>query len=156
VLTFEVVDSAEHLLIPTVRELFEEYWAELEADVCFQGFAGELAGLPGKYAPPRGVLVVVLDGDSAVACGALREMDQTTCELKRIFVRPSHRGIGLGRRITLDLMDRARHTGYKTVRLDTMRKLGVAQSLYKSLGFKEIEAYYDEPSVEIVFFEMPL
>jgi len=156
VLTFEAIDGPGHPLTPVARELFEEYAAELGVDLCFQGFSTELAELPGKYAPPGGVLYVILDGEAPVACGALRPLDERTCELKRIYVRPSHRGSGLGRRITLDLMNRGREIGYVVVRLDTMRRLGAAVKLYESLGFVEIEAYNFNPEPDIAYFERPL
>jgi len=155
-LRFEPVDTPDHALLPVVRQLFEEYWTELNVDVCFQGFSEELNTLPGKYAPPRGVLFVVFKEDHAVACGALRELDEQTCELKRIFIRPAHRGTGLGRKITVDLMQHGRENGYKLVRLDTLRCLTPARTLYKSLGFQEIPPYNDAGNNDVVYYERNL
>ena len=138
------------------RALFEEYAAELGVDLCFQGFPTELAELPGKYAPPRGVLFIVLDDGAPIACGALRNLGELACELKRIYVRPSHRGTGLGRRITVDLMQRAKDIGYSIVRLDTLGKLTAAQSLYRSLGFREVDPFNLDPGLGIVYFERPI
>jgi GNAT superfamily N-acetyltransferase len=150
------LENSCHPLIPVVRELFREYMAELAVDLCFQGFEAELAELPGKYCPPSGVLVVVLDGDQPVACGALRPLESNVCELKRIYVRPSHRGSGLGRSITLDLMKRAKQIGYTVVRLDTLRRLTPALGLYTSLGFAEIHPYNFNPEPDVAYFERPL
>ena len=152
----EVVDSVDHPLIPIVRELFREYSHELAIDLCFQGFEEELAQLPGIYAPPAGVLTVVFDDDRPVACGALRPHGDDACELKRIYVRPTHRGLGLGRSITLDLMDRAIQLGYAVVRLDTLRRLGPALKLYESLGFQEITPYNFNPEPDVAYFERKL
>lgn len=155
-LKFQLVDRPDHAFIPVIRELFEEYWAELAVDTCFQGFSEELKTLPGKYSPPRGVLFAVFDGEFPVACGALRELDRDTCELKRIYVRPVHRGFGLGRRITIELLDQARQMGYRVARLDTLRILSAARSLYESLGFYEIEPYNDAGGNDVVYFERTL
>lgn len=136
--------------------MFEEYAEELGIDLCFQGFTEELASLPGKYGPPRGGLVVVFDEEAPIACGALRELDADTVELKRIYVRPSHRGTGLGRTITLDLMAKSRDLGYTIVRLDTLRRLSPAVHLYESLQFVEIQPYNFNPEPDIVYLERPL
>ena len=152
-LTTVVVDSAEHPLIPAVRELFREYSTELNIDLCFQGFEEELSQLPGKYAPPIGVLVIVLDGEMPIACGAVRPLEQDVCELKRIYVRPSHRGIGLGRKVTLDLIQRSEDMGYTTVKLDTLKRLTPALNLYGSLGFQEITPYNFNPEQDVAYFE---
>ena len=155
-LIYEWLDSSQHPLIPIARELFQEYSRELGIDLCFQGFAEELATLPGKYAPPRGGLLVVLEDDEPIACGALRELESELVELKRIYVRPDYRGHGLGLAITLGLMDKARATGYRRVRLDTLRRLEPAVKLYASLGFVEIEPYNFNPEPDIVYLERPL
>ena len=155
-LSFEIVDSVDSPLVPAARELFEEYAAELGIDLCFQGFSEELSSLPSKYGPPKGALIVVVCDEEPIACGALRELDKETGELKRIYVRPSHRGTGLGRQITVDLLDRARSLGFSKVRLDTLRTLTVAQSLYQSLGFEEIQPYNFNPEPDIIYMERPL
>ena len=155
-LNFEIVKSSDHPLVPTARELFQEYAEELGVDLCFQGFSDELADLPGKYGPPRGLLFVVLDDKTPIACGALRELDDKTCELKRIYVRPTHRAAGLGRRITVDLMERAREFGYTVVRLDTLRRLTPALRLYESLSFQETAPYNFNPEPDIVYYERAL
>ena len=155
-LKYQWIESADHDLIPNVRELFEEYSRELGIDLCFQGFTEELASLPGKYAPPKGGLVVILEDEYPIACGALRELEPDLVELKRIYVRPEHRAKGLGLAITLALMDRARTINYRRVRLDTLRRLTPAVKLYSSLGFVEIEPYNFNPEPDIVYMEREL
>ncbi len=139
--------------MPVVKDLFTEYEAELAIDLCFQDFQSELQNLPGKYSLPEGVLLLVTDETGAIACGALRKMDETACELKRIYVRPSHRGLGLGRQITIRLIDAAEERGYKIVRLDTLRRLIPANGLYASLGFTEIEPFNVNPEADVAYFE---
>lgn len=155
-LKIEVVTTSDHPLVAAARALFQEYSDELGVDLCFQGFAEELASIPGKYAPPRGVLLVVSEEEIPIACGALRELDSQTCELKRIFIRPTHRRRGLGRQITVDLMERARSIGYTGVRLDTLLRLKPAVGLYLSLGFQETAAYNFNPEADIAYFERKL
>ncbi len=134
--------------------MFVEYAKrELGVDLCFQGFETELAELPAKYGPPRGVLLVVLDDGAPIACGALHPLEESICELKRIYIRPTHRGRGLGRTITLDLMDRSRALGYTIVRLDTLARLKPANQLYRSLGFTETEPYNFNPEDDIVYLK---
>ncbi len=142
--------------IETVRELFAEYQQELGIDLCFQGFPEELAGLPGKYSPPSGCLILVSDGESAVACGALRDIGDGICELKRIYVRPAARRRGLARTISERLIAYGREAGYRAARLDTLRRLAGAIELYEQLGFRFIEPYNYNPEDDIVYMELAL
>lgn len=142
--------------LTVVRELFEEYQTELAVDLCFQGWTEELNGLPGKYAPPSGCLLLIYDGHEPVGCGALRDLGDGVCEMKRLYLRPSQRGSGLGREVSEKLMQRARELGYARIRLDTLRRLVPAIKLYQALGFEEIEPYNYNPEDDIVYFEREL
>ena len=155
-------DRADQM--PHVRRLFTEYAEWIGIDLCFQGFDRELAELPGRYAPPRGRTLLALHGepetelsDEALAgCVALRPLDEHICEMKRLFVRPAFRGQGLGRRLALAVLDEARSIGYRTMRLDTLNTMTEAIALYKSIGFVEIESYYDNPIPCAVYMELVL
>jgi putative acetyltransferase len=138
------------------RCLFEEYAAWLKVDLCFQGFAAELADLPGLYAPPCGRLLLALTGDEAVGCVALRPLDGSDCELKRLFVRPTFRGQGIGRMLAERLIEEARAIGYRTVKLDTLPIIRAATQLYESLGFVPCKAYYDTPLADTLFMKLQL
>lgn len=131
--------------IPDVRRMMEEYVAWIGLDLAFQEIDGELAGLPGDYAPPRGALFVVPDGSGLAGMIALRPFDGRICEMKRLFVRPSARGRGLAQQLIAHALDAARRLGYAEIRLDTLPMMGDAQSLYVSLGFHDIAPYYDTP-----------
>jgi ribosomal protein S18 acetylase RimI-like enzyme len=147
--------------VGTVRHLFGEYQAWLGVDLCFQGFAAELAALPGAYAPPRGRLLLAerraeeeaaKGGPAAndvanriAGCVALRPLDDDRCEMKRLFVRPEHHGLGLGRRLVTTLVAEARAIGYREMVLDTLPQMKEAQRLYESLGFRDIEPYCPNP-----------
>lgn len=152
----ESVWIGENDSLDVVRAMFEEYQRELDIDLCFQGFPEELADPLAKYGPPRGAILLVRDGEDTVACGALWGQEPGVAELKRIYVRPAYRGRGLGEYVTIALIERARQLGYRLVRLDTLRRLGPANELYKKLGFRETEAYNFNPEPDIAYFEIDL
>jgi GNAT superfamily N-acetyltransferase len=138
------------------RALFGEYQRGLGVDLCFQGFAAELAGLPGDYAPPRGRLLLARDGAQAVGCVALRPLEHRDCEMKRLYVRPSHRGTGLGRALAERIVAEARAMGYECMKLDTLARLESAVALYQSMGFVETPRYNDNPVEGVRFLALDL
>jgi putative acetyltransferase len=131
--------------ISQVRELFLEYQSTLGVDLCFQGFTEELASLPGNYGRPAGRLLLASNGSSALGVVALRPVLSTDCEMKRLYVRSSCRGAGLGRLLTQALINEARLAGYSRLLLDTLPTMTEAQVLYRSMGFVEIAAYCHNP-----------
>lgn len=144
-----VTDLAD---LDEVRTLFGEYAASLPFALDFQDFDRELAELPGAYAPPRGALLLA----RGAGCVGLRPIDETSCELKRLYVRPQARGAGLGRRLAEAAVTEARRLGYKQLRLDTVPGMDSAQSLYERLGFSEISAYRPNPIPGARFLELEL
>lgn len=124
-----------------VRELFLEYAESIGIDLEYQGFSKELAALPGKYAPPTGELLVASVNGEAAGCVALRTLDSSTLEMKRFYIRPSSRGLGLGKRLVESAIAAARERGYAELRLDTLETMAAARALYSSLGFAEIPPY---------------
>jgi ribosomal protein S18 acetylase RimI-like enzyme len=137
--------------IPLIRVLFREYSAEQEVDLCFQGFEEELATLPGKYARPRGGIWLAEAADEIAGCVAMRPIDSERAELKRLFVRAAFRGSGLGRQLTVWVLDQAGTLGYRRLVLDTLPTMTSAIALYRSLGFTETEPYYANPVCGALF-----
>jgi putative acetyltransferase len=142
--------------LAAVRELFAEYAAGVAEPVCFAGFERELAGLPGDYAPPAGRLLLALDGGHAAGCVGLRRLDASSAEIKRLYIRSTYRGSGLGRRLAEAAVDAARASGYTRVMLDTLPRMQEALALYRSMGFVETAAYLVEPTPGARCFELRL
>lgn len=132
-----------------VREIFREYADSLRIDLCFQGFEEELASLPGDYAMPRGALLLARVDGAVAGCCALRPLDTAdypnASEMKRLYVRPPYRGLGLGRQLAEAILDAARVSGYDHVLLDTLDDMEAARTLYEDLGFEEVPPYYHNP-----------
>ena len=122
--------------IAQARGLFREYETWIQTDLCFQSFEQELAGLPGKYAPPEGRLLLAFQDGQLAGCVALRKIGEGVCEMKRLFVRPDFHGKGLGRRLIDQVVKEAREIGYQRMRLDTLPpRMNKAIELYRRLGF---------------------
>jgi putative acetyltransferase len=149
------VESNEQ--VQQARRLFEEYAAWLGFNLCFQNFDKELAELPGDYAPPNGCLFLAVENDQVAGCVALRKIGEGTGEMKRLYVRAEFRGKGLGRTLTETIIEAARDLGYQQLRLDTLPgKMDQAIAMYRSLGFRDIERYYNNPYEEAAFMELLL
>ncbi|MGN6393311.1 MAG: GNAT family N-acetyltransferase [Gemmatimonadales bacterium] len=139
-----------------VRALFEEYAARLGIDLEFQGFAAELSALPGDYEPPGGRLLLGRVEDRPAGCVGVRPLAPGVCEMKRLYVRPSYRGVGLGRRLASVAVEEARSAGYAAMRLDTLIGMAEARTLYQRLGFRAIAPYRHNPIPGAEFLELTL
>jgi len=139
-----------------VRSLFQEYADSLDFELDFQDFREELATLPGKYAPPLGSILVAKENGETVGCVAVRPLGDGICEMKRLFVKPSHRGKRIGRDLALAIIEEAKKIGYEVMRLDTVVAMKEASALYRALGFQPIEAYCYNPLPGAMYFELKL
>jgi len=151
-----IVQAGDASAVAQARELFCEYAAEWQLDLCFQNFEVELAGLPGGYTPPEGRLLLSFYKGQLAGCVALRKFEEGICEMKRLYVRPAFRGYGIGRALAQRIIDEASAVGYTRMRLDTLARMQAAVALYESLGFREIEAYRPNPLADVVYLELPL
>ena len=152
-----VIRAAENSAdIATVRTLFLEYAAQLDFSLCFQDFDAELASLPGDYAAPAGGLWLVEREGVAIGCVGLRPLEPGICEIKRLYLRPAARGLGLGRSLAETVIDAAQRHGYGAMRLDTVDSMAAAQALYRGLGFRERDPYGSHRHKMLRYFELAL
>jgi len=143
--------------VAQARELFQEYAQALGVNLCFQNFEQELAGLPGHYAPPDGRLLLAEYDGQLAGCVALHKWEPGICEMKRLYLRPSFRGKGLGRAIAEKTIVEARSIGYQRMRLDTIEPLMKdAVEMYRKLGFREIAPYRSNPIAGAMYMELQL
>ena len=139
-----------------IRALFEEYAQSLGIDLGFQDFDAELAGLPGAYSPPTGVLLLAGTAAGIVGCVAVRRLDAEVCELKRLYVRPEARGQAVGRALVEAAVAFGKAAGYHAMRLDTLASMTEAQALYRHVGFRAVPPYRNNPVPGTSFWELAL
>jgi GNAT superfamily N-acetyltransferase len=152
----DLIHASTEAHFDEARRLFEEYAASLDFDLGFQNFEKELANLPGDYAPPFGCLLLAFHEGNAAGCVALRRLEEGVCEMKRLYVRPAFRGLGIGKTLTEAIIRQAREMGYNAMRLDTVATMSKAQALYTSLGFVDIASYRFNPQEGARFMELRL
>lgn len=137
-----------------VRQLFLDYQQELNADLCFQSFEAELKDPLKKYGPTTGSLLLAYYQDQPAGCIALQPLPETgVCEMKRLYVVPSFRKFGIGRKLVQAILDDAKALGYHTMKLDTLDRLQPAIQLYKDFGFTDASAYYANPLEGVVYMQ---
>jgi putative acetyltransferase len=158
--TIREVEPGDEAGLGLVKRLFRSYAAEFADSIaetlCFQGFEAELAGLPGRYAPPSGCLLLAMEDDVAAGCVALRDLGDGTCEMKRLYVAQTHRGRGAGRLLVEEVVRRAGRMGYRRMVLDTFPEMAGALALYREQGFVETTPYWEHPIGRAVFLERTL
>jgi putative acetyltransferase len=151
-----IVEAVTGAHVADARTLVEEYVTSIQVDLAFQNYQEEIASFPGEYARPAGVLLLAYERESPIGVVALRQLERGVCEMKRMYVRPSGRGRGVGRALSDRLIALAVGLGYVTMRLDTLSTMDAALGLYRSLGFREIPAYRYNPIPGARFLELDL
>lgn len=156
---FHITPVRDPIDLAATLELFNTYAISLGIDLSFQSFTTELASMPGKYAPPQGELLLARDHNGkTIGCVGLRPLveEEGSCEMKRLYVTPEGRGLGLGKALVDSIIREAEGRNYRVMRLDTLSSMVQARKLYGKIGFREIGAYYETPLVDTVFLEKKL
>lgn len=142
--------------LENIKLLFNEYTTMLGVNLAFQGYDDEIKNLPGKYAMPYGRLYIAYYDNKATGCIALRKFGNDGCEMKRLFVRPEYRHLKIGKKLVNKIIDDAHELKYKYMVLDTLSNLQGAVALYKKSGSQEVEAYYENPLDNVLYFKLNL
>jgi len=139
-----------------VISIFREYVSSPTVSLDFQEYEAEFADLPGKYAAPEGRLLLVQEAGAVLGCAALRRIDESTCEMKRVYVRPGARGRNLGRLLVEAILREARLAGYARICLDVLPEFTAAQQLYEAMGFVPAEPVSFNPVPGTKFLALSL
>ncbi|MDW3190833.1 MAG: GNAT family N-acetyltransferase [Cytophagales bacterium] len=137
-------------------DLFKEYADQIETDLSFQNFDEEMENIEHQYSKPWGTLYLIYQKEALAGCFAIRKFESTICELKRMYLRTSARGSGLGKTMLLEAIEAAKSMQYQKMRLDTLPTMKPAIELYQKVGFYEIDPYRFNPIPDSKFFEIDL
>lgn len=152
----QIVAITDERGIETARALFREYWESFGFTPCFQNFAEEVDGLPGRYAPPDGRLAVAYVDSEAAGCVALRRVDSERSETKRLYVGPQFRSRGSGRALLEWVIAEARAAGYRELVGDTMPVMQHALEMYERMGFERTAPYSSDPTPGAIYIRLRL
>lgn len=142
--------------LAAAARLIRHYAASLPVDLEAQGFADEIASLPGPYAPPTGALLLAFRGDTAIGSIALKQLEPGIGEIKRLYVMPEGRGLGVGKSLVAAIFDQAKQLGYRDIKLDTLPHMREAIALYRRFGFSPIPPYGSFPYPGLLCLGRPL
>jgi putative acetyltransferase len=154
---FDLIRSLNHSFIGWLMQIFPE--AQDRIAKYFKSLEAEMASLPGEYAPPTGILLIAYYEGEVAGTVSARKISDQICEMKHMFALPQFHGKGIGKALATELINESRKMGYERMRLDTSIGQVAAQGLYRSLGFQEIQPYYELPEDvrnSMVFFELRL
>ena len=152
----EYILANSQLEYEAAQLLFNEYAQWLNIDLCFQNFDKELQQLSIMYAATNGGIVLCKKNNDFIGCSAIRKIDTTSCELKRMWVQLPYQKLGIGETLLKECISLAKKLNYKEIRLDTLKRLQPAIKLYKKYNFIETEAYYKNPNNDVVYMKLVL
>ncbi len=152
----EYILANSQLEYEAAQLLFNEYAQWLNIDLCFQNFDKELQQLSIMYAATNGGIVLCKKNNDFIGCSAIRKIDTTSCELKRMWVQLPYQKLGIGETLLKECIALAKKLNYKEMRLDTLKRLQPAIKLYKKYNFIETEAYYKNPNNDVVYMKLVL
>jgi len=152
----EYILANNQLEYEAAQLLFNEYAQWLNIDLCFQNFDKELQQLSIMYAATSGGIVLCKKGNDFIGCSAIRKIDTTSCELKRMWVQLPYQKLGIGETLLKECIALAKKLNYKEILLDTLKRLQPAIKLYKKYNFIETEAYYKNPNNDVVYMKLVL
>jgi len=156
-ISIEILSASSESDYSAAQRLFREYAEQLDFSLCFQDFDKELAQLQQIYGSPDGVLLLAVVEKDPVGCVGLRRLSEDICEMKRLYIQPAARRIGLGRMLVEALITEAKKRGYRAMRLDTIgATMKAAVDLYVKLGFREIPPYRHNPIGGALYMELDL
>jgi putative acetyltransferase len=150
----EIKEVSSRKEIQEARKLLKEYADWLDLELCYIDIDKEVAEFPGEYGPPTGRFFLAFEGGKLAGSVAVRRWHGDICEMKRLFVRPAFRGLGIGKKLAEFIIGEAKRMGYKVMRLDTLPYMVEAKALYKAVGFKQVRKYRDSPTNDAEYFEL--
>jgi ribosomal protein S18 acetylase RimI-like enzyme len=153
-ISYVKAETDDHLEI--AKEMFTEYARSLEFSLGFQEFEQELSDISVHYGPPHGCILLAICDRKPAGCVALRRLEEGVCEMKRLYVKPEYRGSGIGKTLSEKIIEEGKYLGYEKIRLDTLSSMKEANSIYRDLGFYDIEPYRYNPYEKAVFLEKGL
>lgn len=150
----QIVDGINYL--DDIKKLIIEYITFLNRDLSFQNLEEELNDLKAKYTYPNGRIIVALVDEKVVGCVAFYKHNLKRCEMKRLYVKKEYRNLKIGQKLVEEIIALAKKDGYQEMVLDTIKPLTNAINLYKKMGFKEIEPYYNNPLPDVIYMKLSL
>jgi carbonic anhydrase len=151
-----IINRPDDPALTQVRQFFRNYAGWLGVDLSFQNFEEEMSTLPGAYSAPLGRLFCAEHDGQPAGCVGIRPFSEGVCEMKRLYVEPDLRSLGIGRDLALAAITAARELGYRKMLLDTLPAMRIAVKLYRELGFRETPAYYPTPIEGTIFLALDL
>jgi ribosomal protein S18 acetylase RimI-like enzyme len=154
VIVYKKLETEDEIL--KTKELLCEYIKWLDQDLSYQNIDDELSNFPEKYKEPFGAFIIAKIDENIIGCVGLKKLDDKICEMKRLYVRDSFKGKGIGKLLTEKIIEEARKKNYNKIRLDTFKKMEAALGIYYKIGFQKIAPYYHNPNEGAVFLEKTL